>query len=660
MYDFLYRRKRAVQVILALITLPFAFWGIDAYFRATDVSQDIANVSGQVITQQEFADSLRDAQERMRQIAGRNFDPAVFDDPEVRYDVLQQLIDQRLLRDQARRDRLRVSDGQLAQFISDIPAFQEDGKFSPTRYEQLLAAQNRTPPGFEQDVRQQLTLAPLQEPITSANIVARGNVERYLGLLNQQREAAAAVIDAEPFLKAAKVDDDAVKAFYDANPDAFRVPEEVKLEYVMLTPETLGAQISVDPADVRKQYDANLRQYGKPEERQASHILIAVKPDATDDQKAAAKKRAEEIAAQAKKNPAQFAELAKQSSDDPGSAPQGGDLGFFARDGSMVKPFEDAVFSMKLGEVGGPIETNFGWHVIKLSAIQPAKLQAFDEVKGQIEQDIKQQRAMRKFAETADQMQNLVYEQADSLQPVAKELNLTVQTTPLMTRAQVQGLARNSNKFVQAVFSPESLQAKRNTESIEIAPNTLMAARVVEYKPSAARTFDEVKAEIRRQLERKAASELAQKAGKEKFALLEEGKDAGLSFGKPVVLTRNQAQPGFPPAAITMIFQTDAAKLPAYAGAVNERGGYSIYRVLRVISAPAPDAVALTGVTKSIGEQLGRELLTAYTASLRNRADVKINEAALEKEGSGDTRGTSPAPARPRRANRGAAPQQPQ
>src|SRR5262249_19509236 len=155
---------------------------------------------------------------------------------------------------------------QLAQFISDIPAFQEDGKFSHTRYEQLLAAQNRTPPAFEQDVRAQLTLAPLQEPVSGANIVARSNVERYLGLLNQQREAAAAVIDVEPFLKAVKVDDDAVKAFYDANPDSFRVPEEVKLEYVMLTPETLGAQVSVDAADVRKQYDTNQRQYGKPEE----------------------------------------------------------------------------------------------------------------------------------------------------------------------------------------------------------------------------------------------------------------------------------------------------------------------------------------------------------------------------------------------------------
>ena len=505
MYDFLYKRKRIVQIILALITLPFAFFGIDYYFRSTGRAQSVATVAGREITQQDFEESLREQQERMRQMMGRNYDPTMFEDPEVRYSVLEQLINQRLMQDQARRDRFRVSDAQLAQFIGEIPAFQVDGKFSHERYEQLLQTQSRTPAAFEQDLRQQLTLAPLQEPVGAANIVARSNVERYLGLLDQQREVVAATLDIEPYLKEAKIDDAAVKSFYDANPTAFQVPEEVKLEYVTLTPDALAAQTPVDAAEVRKQYDDNAKRYGKPEERQASHILIAVKPAASDPDKAAAKKKAEEIAAQVKKNPAQFGEVAKKESQDPGSAGQGGDLGFFARDGSMVKPFEDAVFSMKReGEIVGPIQTDFGWHIIKLTAIHPGKQQSFEEVKAQIEQDFKRQKAMRKFAEAADQLQNLVYEQADSLQPVAKALNINVQTTQLITRAQVQALAQNNAKFVEAVFSPSSLQAKRNTEAIEVGTNTLMAARVVEYKPAAPRAFDDVKAEIRRQLERTA------------------------------------------------------------------------------------------------------------------------------------------------------------
>jgi peptidyl-prolyl cis-trans isomerase D len=635
MYDFIFKRKRAVQVILALITLPFAFFGVDYYFRDTARTGEVATVAGSRITQAEFDNTLREQQERMRQALGRNFDPAVFDDPEVRYSLLEGLIGQRLLQEQAQRGRFSVSDEQLRQFISEIPAFQEGGKFSQARYEQLLAMQNppKSPIEFARDIRRELMLGPVQEAIAGGNIVARTNVERYLGLLEQQREATVAAIDADAYLKDVRIDDAAVKAFYDANPSAFQVPEEVKLEYVTLTPDALGAQIPIDPAEVRKQYDDNARVYGKAEERQAAHILIAVKPDASEEAKANAKKKAVEIAAQVKKNPAQFGELAKKLSEDPGSAAQGGDLGFFARDGSMVKPFEDAVFSMKAGEIADPVQSDFGWHVIKLTAIHPAKQQSFDEVKTQIEQDLKRQKAARKFAEAAEQLQNLVYEQADSLQPVAKALNLTVQSTPPLSRAQVQALAQNSVKFVQAVFSTESLQAKRNTEAMEIAPSTLMAARVVEYKPASLRPFDDVKAEIRRQLERKAAGELAQAAGKAKLALLQQGKEGGVTFGKPATLTRNQPQPGYPPAALAMIFQADATKLPAYAGSVNERGGYSLYRIQRVIAQAPPDAARLTAFSNRVGDQMGRELAAAYVASLKAKADVKINQAMLEKEG---------------------------
>ncbi|TMH61453.1 MAG: hypothetical protein E6H53_02295 [Betaproteobacteria bacterium] len=267
--------------------------------------------------------------------------------------------------------------------------------------------------------------------------------------------------------------------------------------------------------------------------------------------------------------------------------------------------------------------------------MRPAKQQSFDEVKTQIEQDLKRQKATRRFAEAADQMQNLVYEQADSLEPVAKALNIKVQSTALLARAQVLGLARNNQKLVDAIFSPDSLQAKRNTEAMEIAPNTLMAARVIEYKPARAKAFDEVKDEIRRQLQRKSARELAQAAGKTKLALLQQGKDAGVSFGKPVTVTRNQPQPGVPPVALTGVFQADASKLPAYTGSVNERGGYSLYRVQKVITPPAADAAKVAAFSDRVGDQVGRELMTEYLASLRARADVKINEAALEKDQSG-------------------------
>jgi len=632
MFDFVYRKKRLVQVILALITLPFAFFGVDYYFRGGGSATEVARVGGETISQVEFANAISDQQDRMRQSAGKDYDPTVFSNPEVRYSMLEQLIGQRVLDQQVRRGNLRVSDAQLAQFIGELAPFQEDGKFSRAKYEQLLVSQNMTPLAFEQRVRQELTVAPLQEPIANGNITATSNIERYLALLDQQRQVAVATVPADAYLKDVKIDDAAVKAFYDANQGVFQVPDEVKIEYLVLTPESLTGQITVDPAEVKKQYDDNVKQYTKAEERQASHILVAVKPDATEADKAAAKQKAEALAASARKTPAKFAELAKQNSQDPGSAGQGGDLGSFARDGSMVKPFEDAVFSGKQGDIVGPVQTDFGWHIIRITGVKPGKTQSLDEARPQIEQDLKRQKATRKFVEAADQFQNLVYEQADSLQAAAKGLNLEVKTTPMLTRAQVQALAQNSPKFVQAVFSAESLQAKRNTEALEVAPNTLMAARVIDYKPATTRPFDDVKVEIRRQLERNAASELAQKTAKEKLALLEQGKDAGLSFGKPVTLTRNQAQPGFPPDALIKIFQVNANKLPAYVGAPAERGSFSVYKVTQVVTPPAPDPERLKAFNNRVGDQVGHELFNAYLASLKSKADVKINQANLEKK----------------------------
>jgi peptidyl-prolyl cis-trans isomerase D len=565
---------------------------------------------------------------------GRQYDPAMFESPEVRYALVEQLINQRLLEQQARKDRFRVGDQQLFDFIAQLPPFQDDGKFSTDKYRQVLAAQNMSPQMFEQRVRGELSLAPLQEPIVAGSIAARTSVQRFLDLLEQQREVSVATVDAEPYLKNVSIDDAKVKSFYDNNQAAFQVPEQARFDYVVLSPDAIMSQITVDPDEVRRTYEANVKQYSTQEERHASHILIAVKPDAPQAEKDAAKKKAEALLAQVKANPGKFAEIAKASSQDPGSAAQGGDLGSFAR-GSMVKPFEDAVFAAKVGDIIGPVQTDFGYHIIKVTGITPAHIRPLDEVKGQIESDLKRAKAAQKFATAADQFQNLVYENADSLQPVAKALDLKVQSAPLMTRAQAQQIAMGNQKFVDALFAPESLQAKRNTEAIEVAPDTLMAGHVVEYKPAAPRPFDTVKEEIRQRLAREAASEMAQKAGRDKLAMLVQGKgekEAGVAFGKPLTLNRNQVQANFTQDALKTIFQVNPAKLPAYAGALNERGGFAIYKVSKVIEPPAPDDAKLKSAESRVSDQLGRELMNAYLVALKSKADVKINQANLEKK----------------------------
>jgi len=632
MFDIVSKHKRVVQFVLALIMLPFAFFGVDYYFRQGGSVGDVATFDGGRISQAEFAQSLRD-QQQMLMRTQRGVDPAMFDNPEVRFNILQQLIRERLVEKKGSDLHFRVSNAQVFDRIAADPRFREGDKFSLDHYKQLLAGAGIPEASYEESIRKQMLSEKLVDPIARGGIVARAASEGFVTLVEQQREVAVATIDAAAFVKDAKIDDAAVKAFYEANQAAFRTPEEVKFEYVVLTPDALLPQVTVTPEEVKAQYASNMKQYTKDEQRDAAHILIAVKPDATEAARDAAKKKAEDVYAQAKANPAKFAELARKYSEDPGSAAQGGDLGSNPR-GTMVKAFEDTEFTLKPGEIAPPVQSEFGWHVIKLNSITPATTRSFDEAKAQIESDLKHQKVAQKFATAADQFQNLVYEQADSLAGVAKALDLKVETSGLVTRADAQRLAFGNAKFVQALYSPESVAGKRNTEAMEVAANTLMAGRVLEYKPAAPRPFDDVKDEIRRQLAQRAAAEMAQKEGRDKLAMLVAGKsdkDAGVVFGKPLTVMRNQPQAGFPPDALARVFQADAAKLPQYTGAPSERG-FSIYKVLKVTLPATVDAAKLAAASSRVGEMQSREIFDAYVAALKAKADVKINQANLEKK----------------------------
>jgi peptidyl-prolyl cis-trans isomerase D len=634
MYDIVDKHKRIAQFILALIMVPFAFFGVDYYFRRSDAATEVAKFDGGAITDAEFVQAIRDQQEALRR-QQQGVDPAIFDNPEVRYNLLQQMIRERLVQKKALDSHFDVSNAQVFDRISSDPSFRQGDKFSLEQYKNLLNQAGIPETVFEERIRRQLLTEKVVDPIARSGIVARASEEAYLNLAEQKRAVAVATIDADQFAKDVKVDEAQVKSYYDANVGSFNSPEEAKFEYVTLTLDSLLGQVTVTPEEVKAQYASASKSYSQDEQRQAAHILVAVKPDAPEADRASAKKKAEDIAAQAKANPAKFAELAKQYSQDPGSAAQGGDLGSNPR-GVMVKSFDDAVFAMKPGEITGPVQSEFGYHIIKLIGITPAHTRPFEEVSKQIEAELRRQKVGQKFAAAADQFQNLVYEQADSLAPVAKALGLTVQTSPLVTRTQAQQIGQGSQKFVQALFSPESIASKRNTDAIEVAPNTLMAGRVVEYKPAAPRPFEAVKSEIQNQLLRRAEIDLAQKSGQEKLALLEQGKsdkEAGITFAKPVEVSRNQPPlPGLTPDAVTRIFQADASKLPKYIGAPADRGGYTIYRVDKVIQPPAPEPAKLASAKAAIGEIQNREVFDAYVNALKAKAKVEINQAHLEKK----------------------------
>ena len=359
MFDAVRNNKRIVQIFLGLIALPFAFFGVDSYVRNSGVGNDVASVGKTKITVQQFEQALRDRQDQMRQSLGPSFQPELMQRPEIRQAVLNNLIDQRLLLLEAEKNGLRVVNSVVTNAIGRIPAFQEDGKFSLERYETMLRGQGMSPQQFEANIRQDLTLQQLLGAVGESALVGSVQAEALLRIQNEERRFSELRFQPEQYAAKVKLDAAAVQKFYDENTAQFEVPEQVKAEYVLLSLDSLLAQVTVSDAEVKAWYEGRKDRFQQPEERRASHILIT--PEGDD---AKAKARAEALLAELQKTPGKFAELARKHSQDPGTAQQGGDLGFFGR-GMMVKSFEDTVFALKDGELSGVVKSDFGYHLLR-------------------------------------------------------------------------------------------------------------------------------------------------------------------------------------------------------------------------------------------------------------------------------------------------------
>jgi peptidyl-prolyl cis-trans isomerase D len=630
MYDFVDRNKRIVQVLLALIMIPFAFVGVESYLRDKSADQVIAKIGSEKISRVEYDNALRDQSDRFRGMLGAQFDPAMFDNNEVRGQVLDGLVSQRLLKAQGADLKLTASTQQMQKVISEIPAFQEDGKFSGKRYEEVLRNQGMSTLMFEQRLRQDLSLQPLQESLSGAHFASTAQTKRWMELNEQQREVAVAQLSNQSFQAQINIDDATAKAHYEKNTSSYQSPEQVRLEYFVLSQSALAAQQTVDAAAVKAAYDIRGKEFAAPEERQASHILIATKADASSSDKDAAKKKATDILAKVTANPASFAELAKANSEDPGSKDQGGDLGFFGR-GSMVKPFEEAVFAMKKDEVRGPIGSDFGFHIIKLTGVKGGAVPPLEEVKAKLEQDLKNQAAQQVFAKLATKFQDVVFEESENFKTIAEQAKIQPVSSQWLTRAQVQAIAMGSQKMTQAVFAKAASADKKNTESIEVAPNTMMAARVIEHKPAATRPFEDVKPEVVAELKRKGATDLAKTTGAQKLAQVQGGQEAGLQWGQAINTARGQRAPGVSEELGKQIFALPVDKLPAVVGAPSDQGGYTFARVTKVID-PAADEARVKASSTRVANLSGSDLSTAYIAALKSHRAVEIKRELIDKK----------------------------
>lgn len=631
MFDAVRNNKKVVQIFLLMITLPFAFFGVESYVKNVGSGGGVATIGGTSIQLGEFQQAMREQQERMRAALGSNFNPAMMDTPEARRAVLENLVNQRLLALDAQKLRLSVSDVTLRETIAAVPAFQENGQFSLPRYEAVLKAQGMTQPVFENRLRHDLALQQLLGAVAEGVMVPQGSVDQVYAVQLEERTVSEVRLPASQFAAAVKLGDDAARKFYDAERKRFEMPAQLKAEYVVLSKDAVAEQLSIAEADVRKEYDAHPERFSQGEERRVSHILIQADKSAGDAALKAAKEKAEALLKQVAAKPDDFARLARENSQDPGSAEKGGDLGFFGR-GAMVKEFEDAAFGLKKeGELSGVVQSDFGFHIIKLTAVKASKTRPFDEVKGEIAAELKRNEAARKYAELVEGFTNTVYEQADSLKPTADKFKLAIQTTDWLAQSGNPPAPFNNEKLIGELFSEDALKNKRNTNAVDVGNGTLVAARVLEYKAAALKSFEEVKPVIEKALANEEAVKLAEKDGEAKLAQLVKGDAVALQWGPSRAISRSE--PGVQPELLRAVFRASTDKLPAYAGVKVPGAGYALYRIEKV-SRPAAkdDDPRRAAIKQQYARVLAEQDFGAYIAALRKRYDVKVNYSLLEEQ----------------------------
>ncbi|WP_306397527.1 SurA N-terminal domain-containing protein [Telluria beijingensis] len=631
MFEFIRTHKRWMYGILLLLIIPsFVFVGMESY-QSNDGGAGVATVDGQKITQQEWEDAQRRQIDQARQMMGAQFDQKMFETSEAKQAILNNLVAERAINVEINRAHMTVSDATLQKTIMDIQQFRlPDGGFDMEGYKAALAAQGMTPEMFDQRLRRDLAVQQLSGSIQATAFAPRTVSNRLSDINDQEREVQELVFPLATYLPQVKVTDEMVKAYYDKNAQLFQIPEQVKAEYVVFDASTVEGQVQVSDAEVTDFYNKNLKNYTTPEQRSASHILITMSRDASAADQAAAKKKAEAVLAEVRANPDNFAAIAKANSQDPGSAQSGGDLGVVEK-GLFVKSVEDSIYALKEGETSGLVQSEFGWHIIKVTGIKPSSQRSLDDAKADIAADLKKQKMSAKYTELAGVFSETAYDQSESLKPVADKLKLQIQTVDNLTRTPNPALGDapvNNAKFLAALFSTDAVKNKRNTEAVEVAPSVLVSGRVVEFRPASKRPLAEVDAQIRQRVTLEEAARLARAAGEAKLNAAKASGDA-TGFAAPVVVSRTK-EPAINQTAAIAVLKADVTKLPAYVGVEVPGQGYGVYRIGKVSQPATPDAARRKQESDQIGQLVGQQQMVDYVEALKAKAKVKINVQPAE------------------------------
>ncbi|MGH6639175.1 MAG: SurA N-terminal domain-containing protein [Polaromonas sp.] len=627
MFDSIRKHTKVTMALLFLLIVPsFILFGLDGYNRSREKGVTVAKVDGQEIIQSEWDRAHQKEVDRLR-ASMPSLDVKLLDSPQARYATLERLVRDRVIAAAADKFRLATSDQRLARELQQSPEIaslrRPDGALDMERYRQLLGSQGMSPEMFEANVRADLSNRQVLVGIGASGFSSNAVADLALNAYFEKREIQLARFNAADFGAKLSPTDADLEQYYKANEKLFQAPEQANIEYVLLDVDTVKKSIVINEADLKTYYEQNVQRLSGVEERRASHVLIAAPKSAPAADRDKAKAKAEELLAGVKKSPDTFADVARKNSQDPGSAPSGGDLDFFAR-GAMVKPFEDAAFSMKKGDISGVVESEFGYHIIRLTDIKTPKQRSFEEMRPELEADLKKQQAQKKFSETAEAFTNGVYEQSDSLKPVADRLKLEIKSAGNVTRqplAGATGVLANP-KFLSALFAPDAIEKKRNTEAIEVAPSQLVSGRIVQYTPAHTRAFAEVKDTVRQRWLAQRGAEEARKEGLAKLAAWKAA-PASAALSAPVLVSREQTQK-LPAQVVDAALRADASALPVFAGVDLGALGYAIVKVGKVVPRDAPAEAAAKQERNQYAQWWTSAESLAYYNGLKERFKAEI------------------------------------
>jgi len=623
MFDFFRKYNKIVMIFLFLLIIPsFVLFGVDRY-QGSGNEEKVARVDGNNITRSEWDAQHRNEVDRIRQ-QSPNVDPTLLDSDAMRYATLERLVRDRVLAAAAAKSNMTVSEERLTRIFaqdSGLAAFRTpDGKFDRETFQRVTG---RTPEQYEASMRADLATQQVLLGISGTAFTPPALAAATINAFYDSREIQVARFTPDSFASKVTISDADIETYYKDHTAQFQAPEQASIEYLVLDLEAAKKNVSVNEADLKTYYEQNKARFGTKEERRASHILITAPASASAADREKAKAKAEQLLAEVKKAPTTFADVARKNSQDPGSAEKGGDLDFVTR-GAMVKPFDDAMFALKKGDISDVIETEFGYHIIRLTDIKPAVVPPFEQVRATIESDVRAQQATQEFAKAAEAFTDAVYQQPDSLKPAAEKLKLTIQTATNVARTPAPGAtgALASRNFLSALFAPDSLDRKQNTEAIEVGSNQLASGRVTQYSPARPIPLAEVKDKIRAQLVTERAAVLAKTEGEAKLAAWTTKAD-GATFGAPVTVSRRESQ-SQPLAIIDAALRADASKLPALVGVDLGTQGYAVVRVTKVVPRTPSAPEQAQQENAQVGQSVAAAEDVAYYNLLKERFKAEI------------------------------------